>query len=295
VLLAGATIGGVLAQAHAANSKTRFVARNFFGVLRIYDKDGDDEVPDRHRVLLNGNINHGFQILNDTQKAWPVSYYALSSGIGEAIRNHPKRKMDAGMNIGVIGLGTGTLCSYGLPGDNVRFYDINPTVQKIAQEQFTYLSDSPAFKTVVMGDARISMERELKAGQKQDFDILAIDAFSSDSIPLHLLTKECMDIFVQHMAPGGVIVFHISNRHLNLEPVVRALADKFKMKACRVDNKPDPSQCVLGSSWVLISSDEELLDAAFQINGQKPSDDAPANILLTDDTTNLWKVIDWSR
>ncbi|HZZ74057.1 MAG TPA: fused MFS/spermidine synthase [Pirellulales bacterium] len=290
-LLASGSTYGVVWLVHKTNEATKYVARNFFGTLRVFkyhDQDWGD-----YLQLQNGNIDHGFQLLDKNKRDWPTSYYSADSGVGYAIQHHPKRLAGDPIHLGVIGLGTGTLAAYGQPGDTIRFYEINPNVPGIAQHIFTYLSDCPADKSIVLADARISLEREAERGELQDFDVLAIDAFSSDSIPMHLLTKECMEIYLKHLAPDGIIAFHISNRHLNLSPVVRALADEFRMDACRIENEADASLAARLSEWILVSYDARFIAGARRAYSSKWPNEQPQKLLWTDDFDSLWPILSW--
>ena len=230
---------------------TVFTSRNFYGVLRVQDS-GDKDF-DRRRTLIHGTIMHGKQFLHPDLKSEPTSYYTRSSGIGRVIEAlHPRRDP---IRVGVIGLGAGTLATYGSKGDVYRFYDINPGVVAIAQRDFTYLKDSDATIELSLGDARLSLERETP----QSFDVLAIDAFSSDAIPVHLITREAIEVYLRHMKPGGVIAFHVTNRYLNLVPVVEGIANQLHLRALWID---DPGLDALGnaSSWVLLARDPARLD-----------------------------------
>src|SRR5204862_189610 len=156
--------------------------------------------------------------------------------------------------IGVVGLGTATVTTYGKTGDYIRIYEINPQVRQIAQTRFTYLSNCEARVEIVLGDARLSLERE----EPQQFDILVLDAFSSDAIPVHLLTKECFAIYQRHMKPDGVICVHISNRYLTLQPVVLGLADHFQFPCAIIDDddvdvreEDEETMGAYNSEWVL--------------------------------------------
>jgi SAM-dependent methyltransferase len=230
---------------------TVFTSRNFYGVLRVQDS-GDRDF-DRRRTLIHGTIMHGKQFLHPDLKTEPTSYYTRNSGIGRLIEAlHPRRDP---IRVGVIGLGAGTLATYGSKGDVYRFYDINPDVFAIAQRDFTYLKGSEATIELSLGDARLSLERE----PPQTFDVLAIDAFSSDAIPVHLITREAVEVYLRHMKPGGVIAFHVTNRYLNLVPVVEGIANELRLRALWID---DPGLETLGnaSSWVLLAKDPARLD-----------------------------------
>ena len=168
---------------------------------------------------MHGTILHGTQYLEPDLARRPTTYYTQTSGVGRALESmHPTIRP---LKVGVIGLGAGTLATYGSKGDIYRFYDINPAVIVIANRDFTYLRDSEATIQTPLGDARLNLEREAPQG----FDLLAIDAFSSDSIPVHLLTYEALAVYRKHMKPGGIIAFHLTNRFLDLNPVVKQLAD----------------------------------------------------------------------
>jgi spermidine synthase len=190
-----------------------FMERNFYGTLRVREQGtGDLQV----RRLLHGVILHGEQYTIHADRLEPGTYYARTSGVGRAIA----AKQAAGpVRIGVVGLGVGTLSAYGRAGDAIRFYELDPDVLKLARSHFGYLNASPATLEFALGDARLSLERELAQGKPQKFDVLAIDAFSSDSIPVHLITREAIRLYMQHLAPAGVLAIHISNRFLDLKPV----------------------------------------------------------------------------
>ena len=197
-------------------SGSRVLVRNFYGGLKVKDS-GDPGSLEATRTLTHGTINHGEEYLNIARRDLPTTYYGPNTGVGLAIRE----KQQAGaVRIGVIGLGTGTTAAYGRLGDYIRYYEINPLVLELARKEFFFLADCKAKLDVAMGDARLSLEQELKDGHPQNFDVLAVDAFSSDSIPVHLLTKEAMDLYFRHLRPDGILAVHISNRYLNLQPVL---------------------------------------------------------------------------
>lgn len=233
--------------------------RNFYGSLRVLDDPGD--APEwRKHTLVHGRIIHGLQFLAPDKRRMACSYYGVNSGVGLAILHHPRRlsplPRDRALRIGVVGLGTGTLAVYGEPGDVIRFYEINPQVAAIARNPayFTYLSQCPAQVQIAMGDARISLERELAQGS-QNFDILVLDAFSSDAIPAHLLTREAFEVYLQHMrGREGVIAVHVTNRALDLRPVVRELARYLSLQVVRVDVEGD-ERVTYSSDWMLLCRD----------------------------------------
>jgi len=261
---------------------TIVTARNFYGVLRVQES-GVNEVS-RHRSLVHGTIMHGLQYLSPQFRRQATSYYTTTSGIGRLLETlHPRKEP---LRVGVIGLGTGTLASYGTPGDLYRFYDINPAVVRIAREDFTYLAQSEAHIETPLGDARLTLEREPAA----DLDILAIDAFSSDAIPVHLITSEALALYARHIKPTGVIAFHVTNRFLDLVPVVAALADAHGMEAVYIH---DEGEDVLASrsDWVLVSNNRALLARPQIAGAAMPIVRRPDWRLWTDDFNNLFQVL----
>jgi SAM-dependent methyltransferase len=257
-------------------------ARNFYGVMRVQETGLNDV--SRHRTLMNGTIMHGFQYLSPNFKHQPTSYYTASSGIGRLMDTlHPRREP---LRVGVIGLGTGTLAAYGTPGDVYRFYDINPAVVNIARSDFTYLSESEAKIETPLGDARLTLEREPPA----NLDVLAIDAFSSDAIPVHLITVEALRLYARNIKPDGVIAFHVTNRYLELVPVVKALADACGMQAAWIR---DEGEDVLASrsDWVLVSNNRELLAKPRIAEATTEIPPRPDIKAWTDDFNNLFQVL----
>ncbi len=271
--------------------------RNFFGVLRVLDSDPDN--PYEHRlVLMHGRIEHGYQFTAADKRYWPTSYFGPNSGVGIAIRFHPSRRSPRGspdFRIGVVGLGTGTLASYGEEGDYFRFYEINPEVVRLSDKYFTYRKDSPARIDVVLGDARISMEKERARSDSQQFDVLAIDAFSSDAIPVHLLTRECYATYWYHLKKDGILAVHVSSRYFNLGPVVRALADldqEQRMKALLVADEGSESQETDATRWILVTANQQFLATREVQEAVTPwKEDDPTPLLFTDDYSNLLRLL----
>jgi hypothetical protein len=294
-LLLGA---GILRQKGLAGAeRTIETARNFYGVLRVKEKDDirDDNGPGRE--LVNGRIQHGFQYLDPQKRRWPTTYYGPLSGIGRALEHHPRRAADdpaAGtLRIGVVGLGCGTLAAYGQQGDTVRFYEINPQVLRIAKEYFTYLDDTPAHVDVVMGDARIKMEQEIAAGEPQQFDVLAIDAFSSDSIPMHLLTLQCVELFQKHLRPDGLLCVHISNRFLDLSGVVFGIAQELGYECVLVNGDADDARGIDYTTWAILTVNWDFLNSPEIRDAIEPcSPKGGKTLVWTDDYGSLWQVLD---
>jgi hypothetical protein len=258
-------------------------ARNFYGILRVMARE-DSNGP--FRELQHGRTRHGIQYLNAARKDWPTSYYGPHSGVAMALNalDEPNRR------IAVVGLGAGTLAAWGRPGDSFRFYEINPNVEQIARTWFTYLVDSKAQTEIVLGDARVQLEGELAAGRSRDFDLIAVDAFSGDSIPMHLLTAECADIYRRRLKPGGVLALHISNRALNLDPVARGMASYLGWTAVQIISGDDPALGESSSRWVLLTSNQDFLERAG-LSGQLSGWSNRAPIVWTDDFASLWPVL----
>ena len=260
---------------------TILATRNFYGVLRVQESGVD---AGRHLSLVHGTILHGDQYLAPDLVRLPTTYYTRTSGVGRALESlHPTTRR---LKIGVIGLGTGTIAAYGSKGDVYRFYDINPAVIRIANSEFTYLRNSEATIETPLGDARLSLERE----PAQDFDLLAIDAFSSDSIPVHLLTQEALTIYRRHMKPGGIIAFHVTNRYLNLVPVVERLADAQGLHAVLVTDDAEQGLS-LRSDWVLVSDSEGSLAVPLIAEVAKPIEPRRDWAPWTDDFNNIVQVL----
>ena len=238
-----------------------FVQRNFYGVVRVREMipDGSKEFA---YVLSHGITVHGLEFIGSTQlRAQPTTYYVPDSGVGLAILHHPKYEQELAMRVGLLGLGIGTLAAYARPGDVYRLYEINPAVNKLALGKdgyFTFLIDSQADLTLVPGDARISLQNELDSGNPQNFDVLVLDTFSSDSIPVHLVTKEAFDLYLKHLASNGIIAVHITNLHLDLQPVLWQLAKYYGLHIARVDYEGD-TKGGYASRWILLARDPAQL------------------------------------
>lgn len=255
----------VAIQVRAYAGKMRFEARNFYGTLQVSDTNGV-------RTLYNGTIAHGVQFLADDRSRLATGYYGPRSGAGLAITERHRR-------VGVVGLGAGTLATYGRGGDYFRFYDINPLVIQVAQREFRFLREAEAKVDVVPGDARLSLERE----DDQNFDVLAVDAFSGDSIPIHLLTKEAFALYFRHLKPEGILAVHVTNKYLNLAPVVKALADAFQKQARLVQSPAETDRQIYQAEWVLVAGQ-------WSGPGRPMTSDGRTRV-WTDDYSNLFRVL----
>ena len=278
-VLAGVTYG-VLAHGIGQVRSYRVMVRNFYGSLHTKDV-GDKAAGTARRQLTHGVIQHGEQWLAPEKAGEPLSYYGPESGVGLAIATMTQ----PGRRIGVIGLGSGTIAAYGRPGDLVKFYDINPQVLAIARSEFTYLSGSKAKVDVALGDARLVLERE----EPQRFDILAVDAFSSDAIPVHLLTRQAFQVYLRHLNPDGMLAIHVTNRYLNLVPVVKDIADALGLEAVHVEQTAD--EVYASTDWVLVARDAAVFEREPLADNTNEIDSDPTRRVWTDDFNNLYKAM----
>jgi hypothetical protein len=261
-------------------------SRNFYGVLSVVDVD------DNYLALRYGSTVHGFQYRDPQRARLATGYYGPASGANIVIRNWPQHPV----RVGLVGMGVGTLAALAQSGDVFRFYEINPDVYKLStgqQPSFTYLRDSPGRIEVVLGDARLTLEREARSGELQNFDVLVLDAFSSDAIPMHLLTREAFQVYAKHLrGPGSVIAVHISNQTLDLRSVLAGIARDFGFHAVRVEPLI-PTGPFSQSDWILLSRDAAAISGAEIV---KHSEAFPARthpIFWTDDYCDLLSVMRW--
>ena len=275
VVVAGAQITSTVAG-------SRFMARSLYGSVRVSDsinsKTGEPE-----RTLVHGVIAHGVQVLSPTFRREPTAYFGRLSGAGRAL----DRPGDLPLKVGIIGLGAGTMAAYGRPGDEYRFYELDPLIIQTAQDQFTFLRDSGAKVEVVAGDGRLALERE----RERRFDVLAVDAFSGDSIPVHLLTREAFQLYFDRLNPHGVLALHLSNSFLDLPPVAGRAAQALGKFARVVEVSQDFRQHRAHSQWVLLADSPQTLDRLLPLGSWSP---APAPAWLrpwTDDYSNLFQIL----
>jgi len=294
LLAATLLLSGVLGGYSLAGGKTAgsvFEGRNFYGVVRVRPVYADEPAW-RGYTVVHGITIHGLQFAAPERRKLPTVYYTEQSGVGLALLSHPQ--YGRGMRVGVLGLGVGTLAFYAQPGDVYRLYEINPIMVDLAEGQgdyFHFLADSTAENVVVLGDARISLERELAANGSNRFDVLVLDVFSSDSVPVHLVTQEAFDLYLKHLAPGGVIAVNISNRHLDLLPVLWRVAEYNHLHLALIPNEGDGRR-VFPSNWALLSPDAQRL-AAPAIAARTAHLDGyePRIALWSDDFNNLFQIL----
>jgi len=293
LLLSALLLSGMLAIQfiRADLSSSLLLERSFYGVVRVKTLGAENWSSQRY-AFVHGVTIHGFQYVDPSRRSLPTTYYSETGGGGLAILHHPRRGQ--GMRVGVLGLGIGTLAAYGQEGDVYRFYEINPQVIALAQGEggyFSFLADSQATIEIIPGDARLSLEQELERGQPQNYDVLVLDVFSSDSIPTHLLNREAFALYLQHLAPDGILALHISNRHLDLLPVVWPLADYYAL-ARVVIKDPGDYERRFPSLWVLLARDPDLLSAPAIVSRARNMDGYSSSLRLwTDDYSTLLPIL----
>ena len=285
---------------HLTSSDGREIAasRSFFGRLgvrehTIYEQAGGELTKVAVRGLRHGRILHGMQIQDARRRGMPTTYFTHRSGIGIAmgfLREVIGAERPDPVRIGIIGLGAGTLAAYAQRGDQLRLYEIQPEVIEAANRYFTYVGDARergAEIEVVLGDARIQLERE----RPNHFDLLVVDAFSSDAIPHHLLTRECADVYRKHLRENGLLAIHITNQHLDLLPIAKGLAKHLDASWVRFSNPPNRDGTIRHAVWVVITNNKVFLNA----QGVRRATSVPAHereaLLWTDDFSSLWHVL----
>ncbi|MDR7377178.1 hypothetical protein J2X19_001857 [Rhodoferax ferrireducens] len=261
---------------------TRRMARNFYGTLSSLDSIDKDDPQQSVRQLYHGSVKHGEQYLAAERRREPTAYYGKTSGVGRALLSAPATPR----RVGLIGLGAGTLATYGRAGDVYRVYEINPQVFDFADSEFSFLKDSPAQIERVLGDARLALEREAP----QRFDVLAVDAFSGDSVPIHLITAEAMQVYLRHMQADGIVAFHVTNRFLNLAPVVEKIALAQGLQVAFVHDEAADSD-LRRTDWVLVSRSAQRLQTPLVQSASSAIQAIPGLRLWTDDFNNLFGVL----
>jgi spermidine synthase len=280
------------------NSNYNQAKRNFYGVLKVYKAEENNSLR-KMIVMVHGNTYHGFQYLDDSLKKKPTSYFSKYSGAGVVMTHFPKEN---NRRVGVIGLGVGTLAAYGRNGDYYKFYEINQDVIDAAKNQFTFTNDSLAKVEFTLGDARLTLEKE----SNQNYDILFMDAFSSDSIPVHLLTKEVFAIYLSHLREDGVITVNATNHFIDIIPIVSSIADFYKLNLFMIDSKDRDDEGVYAARFLILTKNklfiERLKDLTIENNKLKEEEriteikeiekqqNAP---FWTDDFNNLFQVLKW--
>jgi hypothetical protein len=284
LLVCAATVGIAAYQLRDYGTDTRVMVRNFYGMVRT--RDFHD--PANFRAMYHGAINHGGQFLDPQYRRLPTTYFSPTSAYGRVFESLPPGPR----KVGVLGLGAGALAAYARRGDTFRFYEIDPQVAAVAVTEFSYLRDAQAQTDIVLGDGRLSLEREAP----QQYDVLAIDAFSGDSIPMHLITREAMATYLKHLKPDGVIVFQATNRFVDIAPVVERLAAEFGYRAVMVSDFPDNSKGPVDywmshTDQIIFTRNSKLLEADAIRSVAVPLKPRPGFQVWTDDFYNLVHVL----
>jgi hypothetical protein len=282
-----ATIVLVVKGAHDYTNGIRVMERDFYGVVRT----ADHYSPVPYRSMYHGAIMHGGQLLGEPFRNTPADYFSPESGYGRVFTSLREMQPKQPLNVGVIGLGAGVIAAWMKPADTLTFYEISPRVVDIARREFTFLADTPAKTQLVMGDGRLSLEREPPRG----YDVLGIDAFSGDSIPMHLVTREAMALYVKHIKPDGVIVFQATNRYIDLLPVVKRLAAEFGLEAVNIADSPDaedgPQYWYSSTDQVIVTRNRRLLEWARIAEAAEEIEDRPGLPVFTDAHHNLLRIL----
>ncbi len=293
ILVFAAVAGGLIWDRADMLSRALETSRSFFGVIRIRESD---YLGDKVRSMQHGRTKHGAQFLSEAKHEIPTTYYGWDSGVGIALERYRALIGDQqGLRVGIIGLGAGTISSYAQPGDLFRFYEIDPEVEHLARKHFSFLSDSPATTEVVIGDARVVLEREAEQGSLE-FDLLIIDAFNSDAVPMHLLTREAYQVYRSHLKPGGLLAFHVSNGYLDLAAVVRGLVEDAGEQSVRIISTINYPWNTEEARWVIATDNTAFLnDPQVLLNANAWLDQEMQPLLWTDDFGSLWSAATKSR
>jgi SAM-dependent methyltransferase len=266
----------------------RVMERDFYGVVRT----ADHMSPVPYRSMYHGAIMHGGQLLGDSFRNTPADYFGPTSGYGRVFASLREIDPKKPLSVGVIGLGAGVIAAWMRPGDRLVFYEISPRVVDIARREFTFLDDTSAKTEVVLGDGRLSLEREPPRG----YDVLGIDAFSGDSIPMHLVTREAMAIYVKHLKPDGVIVFQATNRFIDLLPVVKRLAAEFGLEAVNVADEPETGEegadyWYSSTDQIIVTRNRKLLEWPRIAEAAEEIHERPGLPVFTDAHHNLLRIL----
>lgn len=257
------------------------LARNFYGAQAVYDVGSGD---DQHRTLMHGQIIHGKQYTNASHMDEPLTYYSHGSGVGRVLLS---KAADGPSKVGLVGLGAGTLAIYGRAGDHYRIYEIDPLVVSIAHDKFTFLAHSRAELAIKLGDARLTLDKEAD----QQFDVLAIDAFSGDSVPVHLMTREAFATYFRHLKPDGVLVLHVTNRFLDLPPIVEQAAKSLGKTTRVIETEGDHDHEIYHSTWAVVANKPEFFERPGIREFATAVKARPNAKMWTDDYSSVFSVL----
>ena len=285
-LAAAAGLTGYLGRLEIDNQRYySYTVRNFYGVLRVRDDPADpaQNYPGE-RTLVYGTINHGTELKVPNAGRIPTSYFGVGSGINRGIR---AKGANGPIRLGVLGLGAGVTASLARAGDTLHYYEINPLIPIVASTEFTFYPECPADKNIYMGDGRLVLERK----PSENLDVLVLDAFSSDAIPLHLLTREAFQIYLRHLKPDGILIFHISSRYLNLEPVVATGAQEVGFSGLTIADDAEAESYYVASTWMVLSRDQSFFNSPYLQDASIRPMAAPAGFRAwTDDYSNIVRI-----
>jgi hypothetical protein len=285
-LCAGVALPGsyFISEWQAWSSAPIHQSRSFYGIVTVREFSKGE--PDHHFAFISGSVKHGRQYADPAKRHTPLAYYGRQTGAGRALE-YVRGKNNA--RVGVVGMGIGVLASYAQPGQSYRFYEINPDVVQLAQTHFTFLNDCHGKCDIVLGDARLALEREREEGPNE-FDVLVLDAFSGDAIPSHLLTNEAFELYTEHLKRDGLLVFHITNRYLDLAPVVEGLAKAHEFKTTRICTPYDEERLLYRTDYIIVTRNADFLRA-------NPPQVPPENVskrtvpLWTDQYNNIFSLL----
>jgi hypothetical protein len=239
-------------------------SRNFYGTVSVEERRYHDHPSENYRVFYSGSITHGVQYLDPAKRRLPITYYSEGSGVGETLRYAQARRPS--MRVAIIGLGAGTLATYAREDDQYDFYEINPEAVRIASHWFDNVANCRArSKQVVVGDARLKLEQ---LPDDVRYDVIVLDAFTGDSVPIHLLTREAFQVYRRHLRPDGFIAVHITNTYLNLYPVVRRQAEALAMGFRNKYQLADLDRNIRRNHYFIITDDREYLQRYPSVNRQ---------------------------
>ena len=263
---------------------TIHAVRNFYGRLSVKQLGYSDTSPDTHRILMHGTIVHGKEYIFAPYRRITTSYYTEGSGIGLALSHIHQGQQ---RRVGGVGMGVGTIAAYGKPGDLYKFYEINPKVIDIASNYFYFLSENPAQIQIALGDARLVLERE----RPQQFDVLAVDAFSGDAVPVHLVTREALAVYLNNIKPDGAVAFHVTSRYLSLAPVIKQLADEVGYEAVLIADRSDDNPYASHSDWVIVTRNRDFLTDPEVVTKRAAIKPIAGMKIWTDDFSNLFQIL----
>jgi hypothetical protein len=271
--------------------------RNFYGVVKVVKEDVDD--PEEYSLaMMQAGVEQGSQYQIPARTMVPACAFDQNSGVGLALANQAKRRADGPqtpLRIGIVGLGAGMVAALGREGDVIRYYELNPAVLDLASKHFTFVRDGKAKTDVKLGDGRLVLERELAAGEKQEYDVIVMNAFRGASPPMHLMTKEAFDLYLAHLAPNGVLAVNFELDTFEMAPLHRGMAALFGLDVGWFETQQREDDCDDPISWALYSHDKDFFAAPPVKAALSPwRDNGTSQLVWTDRSSNLMSIINWS-